>query len=126
MLSSSITLELNGNELSDITFYAEHAYLNALLDSTQIEKETSLFLEGWSGDGCHGKNIGDYTDAQMAARRAYKNNCSILHLEIRPKIPLFKQTKYIGLHTRLRLTLKHNLDRVCLMAFQDAPAGGAK
>lgn len=87
-LFSSIILELNGMEVSHTSSYAEHAYLDVLLDSTQIEKETTLFAEEWKGDGCHSKNIGDYTANQILSRRAYTNNSPTLYSEFKPKIPV--------------------------------------
>lgn len=46
-LFEPIMLELNANELNSTTFYAGHAYLVDLLNSTQFEQQTTLSADVW-------------------------------------------------------------------------------
>lgn len=67
-------MEPNGYEVNNTLSYEEHAYMDALLDSTYIKKKSTQRGQGWWNDDADGTNFADFTDEQIAARRARTNN----------------------------------------------------
>ena len=118
-LFSNIELYLNGKQITEPTnHYHYRAYMQNLLNTSKIEQENKLIMEGWIIDTSSQLNVADAAagDNQgLRARRAWFAESRSHRFIFKPRLDLFNQDGDIPPNTDIRIRLIPNRDNVILM-----------
>ena len=105
--------------------YAEKAYIENLVNTSQTVKETHLVIEGWNSDTAS-LNGDEVVDENLAAKRAIVSGSRTFGVSISPKLALFQQDKMIPPGTAITLVLEKSDSKFALLAAAGNPADGGK
>ena len=120
---SKASLIVNGATEEYQDNYAEKAYIENLVNTSQAVKETHLVIEGWDGD-IRALDGDELAAAALAAKRNAVKSSKTIAFSISPKLSLFQQEKMIPPGTSLTLVLEKSDPKFALLSTDSNPANG--
>ena len=123
---SKATVLVNSSTQEYQDNYAEKAFIENLINTSQEVKSSHLEIEGWKEDGSRGDDGDSMEDDTFKAKAEVVAGSRTISVIISPKLALFQQDKMIPPGTSLTLLLEKNSAKFCLLAKSSTPAGGGR